>query len=67
MKPTRCRTAIIAVTTMLTSAKAGAQNKTGALIGGVVSFYGLGILAGGALWVFIIPGALIGMGIGSTF
>jgi hypothetical protein len=39
----------------------------GALIGGVVSFYGLGILAGGGLWLFFIPGALIGMGIGSTF
>jgi hypothetical protein len=40
----------------------------GALIGGVVSWYGLSILAGvGASWVAIIPGALIGMGIGSKF
>lgn len=39
----------------------------GALIGGVVSFYGLGILGGGGSLLFILPGALIGMGIGSRF
>ena len=39
----------------------------GALIGGVVSFYGLGILGGAGSWLFIIPGALIGMGLGSKF
>lgn len=39
----------------------------GALIGSVVSFYGLGILFGGGSLLFLIPGALIGMGIGSKF
>lgn len=39
----------------------------GALIGSVISFYGLGILGGGGSMLFLIPGALIGMGIGSMF
>jgi hypothetical protein len=44
-----------------------ASELVGAMIGGVVSFYGLGILFGGGSLLLIIPGALIGMGIGSKF
>jgi len=39
----------------------------GALVGSVVSFYVLGVLSGGGSLLFLIPGALIGMGIGSKF